>query len=73
MKVRENVSSRRASSKGCVLMSLAEYLELPDWTRRQVYPGKRGLVSRYVPPIPDRLNLVMRHDQKEGLAVSFRK
>ena len=38
-------------------MSLAEYLELLDWTGRQVKPGKRGVVARKVPAILDRLNL----------------
>ena len=38
-------------------ISLAEYLELPDWTGRQVKPGKRGSMVRKVPSIPDRLNL----------------
>ena len=38
-------------------MSLPEYLELLDWTGRQVKPGKRGSVARKVPPILDRLNL----------------
>ena len=56
-KVREKCSSRRASNKGCVFMSLAEYLELLDWTGRQVTPGKRGSVARKGPPILDRLNL----------------
>ena len=56
-KVREKCSSRRASNKGCVFMSLAEYLELLDWTGRQVKPGKRGSVAKKVPPILDRLNL----------------
>ena len=56
-KVREKCSSRRASNKGCVFMSLAEYLELLDWTGRQVMPGKRGAVARKVPAILDRLNL----------------
>jgi len=56
-KARERGSSRRASNKGCVFMSLAEYLELLDWTGRQVHPGKRGSVARKTPPILDRLNL----------------
>jgi len=56
-KVREKRSSRRASNKGCVFMSLAEYLELLDWTGRQVKPGKRGSVAANAPPILDRLNL----------------
>ena len=38
-------------------MSLAEYLELLDWTGRQVKHGKRGSMARNVPPILDRLNL----------------
>ena len=33
-KVREKRSSLRASNKGCVFMSLPEYLELLDWTDR---------------------------------------
>jgi len=56
-KAHEKCSSRRASNKGSVFMSMAEYLELLDWTGRQVKPGKRETVARKVPRIPDRLNL----------------
>ena len=56
-KVREKRSTRRASNKGCVFMSLAEYLQLLDWTGRQLKPGKRGAIPRNAPPILDRLNL----------------
>jgi len=38
-------------------MSLAEYLELLDWTGRQLKPGKCGSMAANAPPIPDRLNL----------------
>jgi hypothetical protein len=56
-KVREKCSSRRASNKGRVFMTLAEYLQLLDWTGCQLKPGKRGAIPRNAPPIPDRLNL----------------
>jgi REP element-mobilizing transposase RayT len=56
-KAREKCSSRRASNKGCVFMTLAEYLQLLDWTGRQLKPGKRGAIPKNAPPILDRLNL----------------
>jgi REP element-mobilizing transposase RayT len=54
---REKCSSRRASNKGCMFMTLAEYLQLLDWTGRQLKPGKRGAIPKNAPPILDRLNL----------------
>ena len=56
-KVREKCSSRRASNKGCVFMSLPQYLELLDWTGRQLKPGKRGAIPKNAPPILESLNL----------------
>ena len=56
-KVREKSPSRRASNRGCVFMSLPEYLQLLDWTGRQLNPGKRGSVAKTAPPILERLNL----------------
>jgi hypothetical protein len=56
-KGREKRSSRRASNKGCVFMTLTEYLQLLDWTGRQLKPGKRGAIPNNAPPILDRLNL----------------
>ena len=56
-KTREKCSSRRASNKGCVFMTLAEYLQLLDWTGRQLKPGKRGAIPKNAPSILDRLNL----------------
>ena len=55
--VREKCSSRRASNKGCVFRTLTEYLQLLDWTGRQLKPGKRGAIPKNAPPILDRLNL----------------
>ena len=55
--MREKCSSRRASNKGCVFMSLPEYLQLLDWTGRQLKPGKRGSIPKNAPPILERLNL----------------
>ena len=56
-KVRERSPSRRASNRRCVFMSLPEYLQLLDWTGRQVKPGKRGSVPKAAPPILDCLNV----------------
>jgi len=55
-KVREKCTSRRASNKGCVFMSLAKYLELLDWTGRQVKPGKRCHPAYSSPPASCRRN-----------------
>ena len=38
-------------------MSLPEYLQLLDWTGRQLKPGKRGSVLKSAPLILERLNL----------------
>ena len=47
----------RCSDKGFLPMSSAEYLELLDWTARQVAPGKRGATPESAPPIFERLDL----------------
>ncbi len=36
-------------------MTLAEYLQLVDWTGRQLHPGKRGVISPNAPPVLERL------------------
>ena len=56
-KAREKCCGRRASNKGCLFMTLAQYLQLLDWTGRQLKPGKRGTIPKNAPPILDRLNL----------------
>jgi REP element-mobilizing transposase RayT len=40
--VRAKDLGRRASNKGCLSMGLADYLQLLDWTGRQIRSGKRG-------------------------------
>ncbi len=56
-RVRDKSTGRRASNRGCVFMSLSEYLHLLDWTGRQLQPGKKGSVPKHVPAILERLNL----------------
>ena len=36
---------------------LQDYLELLDWTGRQLRKGKRGTIEQALPPILDRLNI----------------
>jgi REP element-mobilizing transposase RayT len=50
-------STRRASEKGFLPISLAAYLELLDWTGRQIRQGKRGAVPEHLAPILTRLGL----------------
>ena len=54
-KVREKGSSRRASNKGCLAMSLDQYLQLLDWTGRQLRADKRGSIPKELDPMLDRL------------------
>ena len=54
-KVRDKTSSRRASNKGCVAMSLDQYLQLLDWTGRQLRTDKRGSIPKELAPMLDRL------------------
>jgi hypothetical protein len=49
--------SNRCSDKGFLAMSLSDYLQLLDWTARQVAPGKAGTTSENVPPVVTRLGL----------------
>lgn len=47
----------RCSDKGFLALRTADYLELLDWTAREVVPGKRGHTPETVPPILQRLSL----------------
>ncbi len=51
------VSVCRASNKGCLPMSLADYLRLLDWTGRQLRRDKRGAIPSDVAPILQRLKI----------------
>jgi len=55
-KVREKQSIRRASSKGCLPMTLDQYLELLDWTGRQLRRDKAGRIPAEFGPILERLD-----------------
>jgi REP element-mobilizing transposase RayT len=56
-KVREKSTARRASNKGCLSMTLDQYLQLLDWTGRQLRADKTGAIPRDCAPILERLEL----------------
>ena len=47
----------RCSNKGFLPISTAQYLELLDWTARQVVQGKTGATPKHVAPLMQRLGL----------------
>jgi len=53
--VRNNANARRASNKGCLFMTLEQYLLLLDWTGRQLKKNKPGLIPQEFAPILERL------------------
>ena len=55
-KVREKQTTRRASNKGCLQMTLDEYLRLLDWTGRQLRRDKAGRIPAQFAPILERLD-----------------
>jgi len=54
-KVREKSMTRRAGNKGCLSMTLYEYLKLLDWTGRQIRNDKAGVIPEDCAPILERL------------------
>ncbi|QDV22498.1 hypothetical protein [Aureliella helgolandensis] len=52
-----NPCGKRASDKGFLTMSVQSYIELLDWTARQIVPGKRGSTSTAAPAVLERLQL----------------
>lgn len=50
-------SGRRASDKGILPVPLETYLQLLDWTGRQLRADKRGAIPEHLAPILDRLGL----------------
>ena len=52
-----NPTNRRASQKGFLPISLAQYLDLLDWTGRQVNRQKRGSIPDHLAPILERIGI----------------
>ena len=50
-------SGRRASSKGILPVSMGRYLELFDWTGRQLRADKVGSIPDHLAPILQRIGL----------------
>ena len=55
--VRAKKTDRRASSKGCLQMGLGDYLQLLDWTGRQIRSDKRGAMPANLEPLFERLGI----------------
>src|SRR5436305_7522937 len=53
----EPAGGRRASNTGCLPMPFREYLQLLDWTGRQIRTDKRGSIPQELAPIFERLQL----------------
>ena len=51
------VPCARVSNKGCLPMSFAEYLNLLDWTGRQLRADKRGAIPQDLAPILERMQI----------------
>jgi hypothetical protein len=56
-----STSPWRASDKGLLPISLDDYLELLDWTGRQVRSDKPGAIPDHLAPILDRLHIHAEH------------
>ena len=55
------VRARRASDRGLLPMTLTKYLELIDWTGRQLRAGTKGVIPPSLASIFDRLQLSMEN------------
>ena len=49
--------ARRASDRGFLPLTLSDYLQLLDWTGRQLRSGKGGAIPAHSPPILERLKI----------------
>ncbi|MBX3420053.1 MAG: hypothetical protein KF752_00715 [Pirellulaceae bacterium] len=63
----------RCSDRGFLNLTTVEYIQLLDWTARQVVAGKRGSTPELAPPIFERLKLGMSPDTFGELVGSFGK
>ncbi len=54
---RPNRDSTRCSDNGFLNLTLADYLQLLDWTARHVAKGKRGTTPSKAPPLLERVGL----------------
>ena len=54
-------SGSRTSDKGFLPMSLSEYLQLLDWTGRQIARGHGGTIPPHLPPLLSRLGIAEPH------------
>jgi hypothetical protein len=52
-----SLGDRRASDKGFLPLSLTRYLQLIDWTGRQIRKGSRGRISEELAPILERIGI----------------
>ena len=52
-----HMGGSRCSNKGFLSMTTVQYLELLDWTARQVVEGKAGATPKHVEPLMQRLGL----------------
>lgn len=67
--------STRASNTGCLPMGFTQYLELLDWTGRQVRNDKRGSIPAELAPILKRLQMSSDGwlDLVQGVSRMFRR
>ena len=52
--MREKVTTRQASNKGCLPLCLGDYLQLLDWTGRQIRTEKRGAIPQHLETMLER-------------------
>jgi hypothetical protein len=52
-----NKTGTRCSDKGFLPLSLGDYMQLLDWTGRQLAQGKKGRIPDTIEPILQRLQL----------------
>ncbi len=69
--VRAKKTGRRASNKGCLSIGLGDYLQLLDWTGRQIRTGKRGAMPGNLQPTLERLGIST--EMWVDCVVNFRK